>query len=81
MSAGEVVSLQAVTFHIAQTGFVRLNHAVDDFCGRYATDAHQKQLDERYTHTADLCIDPQHERHIVEENDDRNAEQYNQNDL
>ena len=66
VTSGEVVCLQTVTLHIRQTGFVRLDHTIDDLCRRYLTDAHEEELNQTDMYSAYYGIDPQHERYIVQ---------------
>ena len=40
VSAGKVVSLQLVAGDVAQSGFVRFNHARHDDVGGHVTDTH-----------------------------------------
>ena len=69
MSSGEVMRLQTIALDIRQAGLMRLDHTVHDLRGRHLTDTHQEELYETDVHTTDCGIDPQHERHVIEEND------------
>ena len=79
MPAGEVVRLQSVALHILQTRLVRLDEAVHNLRRGHLTDAHEEQLYQRDTNTTHLCVYPQHKRHIVEKDNQKNAENNQQN--
>ena len=80
MSAGEVMRLQTIALDIRQTGLVRLNHTVHNLRRRHLTDTHQEELYETNVHTAHCSIDPQHEGHIIEENDQPDKDQGHHDD-
>ena len=81
MSTGKIVRLQSVALHLCQTRLMRLNHTIDDFCGRHFTDAHEEELDQTDMHAADDGIDPQHEGHIIEEDTEPYDNKGNKNNI
>ena len=60
---------------------MRLDHTVDDLCRRHLTDTHQEELYQTDMYTTHGSVDPQHEGHIVEEDDQADTDQHNQNDI
>ena len=81
VTTGQVVGLQSVAMNVGQSGLVGLDQTVDDLRGRHLTDAHQKELNQRDTYARNGCIDPQHERDIIEENNDHQAHQAYENQI
>ena len=67
MTPCQIVRLESIAFHIGQTGFVRLNHTVNDLCGRHFANTHKEELNQTDTNATNCGIDPQHEGHVIEE--------------
>ena len=83
VTARKIMRLKTVASNILQTRLMSLNHRLNDDTGRYITDAHKKELQQRNPNSRHLGRQPKHKRDIMEKEhqQDNGSKRYSCNQI